>query len=253
MTDTKILLWDIEASMAKVYTYDLFKPLIGYKDVIEPSRMIAFSAKWKGKRGVLFESEYHSSRKEMLEALHALLDEADIVVGYNIKRYDIPWVNGEFIVEGMTPPSPYKVIDLYQLVKTHSRFLSKKLDYVSGRLLDDHKKQYSMAEMWRIVDNPATDDETRRKEWNRMRTYAKKDTALLDPLLDELLPWVKMPHPVSTDAEHGVTCHNCGSSDLQRRGFALTLVGRYQRFRCSSCGAWFRGVKRESVSEIRAL
>jgi hypothetical protein len=226
--------------------------MIGYKDIIEPARMIAFSAKWKGKKGTKFYSEHHQSRDEMLKALHALLDEADVVVGYNIKRFDIPWVNGEFIVEDMRPPSPFKVIDLYATVKANTRFLSKKLDYVSGRLLDDHKKAYSMAEMWRIVDNPETDDATRDREWNRMRSYARKDTELLDPLYDTLLPWLKVSHPLRDD-ENGVTCHACGSTDLQRRGYALTLVGRYQRFVCNACGSWFRGLKRESVSEIRAL
>lgn len=252
MTDAKILLFDIECSMATVYTYDLFKPLISYKDIIEPSRMIAFSAKWKGKRGTKFYSEYHNGRRDMLEALHELLDQADIVVGYNISRYDLPWIKGEFLTEGMTPPSPYKVLDLYQTVKSSTRYLSKKLDYVSGRLLDDHKKAYSMAEMWRIVNNPNVDEASKKREWDRMRSYARKDTELLDPLMDALLPWLKIPHPVRGD-ENGVTCHSCGSTDLQRRGYALTLVGRYQKFRCNGCGSWFRGTKRESVSEIRAL
>lgn len=250
--ELKILLFDIEASMAKVYTYDLFKPLISYKDIIEPSRMIAFSAKWKGKKGTKFYSEYHHSRQEMLEALHALFDEADVVVGYNILRYDLPWISGEMIVDGFKPPSPFKTIDLYQVVKSKTRFLSKKLDYVARRLLDDQKRDYSMAEMWRIVNDPATDEPTRKREWDRMKRYAIKDTNLLDPLMDELRPYLKMPHPLRTD-ENGVTCHACGSVEIQRRGYALTQVGRYQRFQCSSCGSWFRGTKRENVSEIRAL
>jgi DNA polymerase elongation subunit (family B) len=250
MSDTKILFFDIECSMATVYTYDLFKPIINYKDIIEPSRMIAFSAKWYGKKRVIFKSEYHDGRIEMLKTLRDLLDEADIVVGYNSTRFDIPWVNGEFIVEGLTPPSPFKKIDLFQVIRSNSRFLSKKLDYVSERLLDDNKKQYSMAEMWRIVNDPATDEDTRKREWGRMRTYARKDTALLEPLFEALRPWIKMPHPVSQDEN---SCHACGSTVLQRRGYARTLVGVYQRFQCSSCGAWFRGKSRTDVSEIRAL
>ena len=250
MSDARILLFDIECSMATVYTYDLFKPIIGYKDIIEPSRMIAFSAKWKGQKGVMFKSEYHDSRQEMLQTLHGLLDEADIVVGYNINRYDIPWVTGELHVEGFLPPSPFKKLDLFQVIRSNTRFLSKKLDYVSERLLDDHKKQYSMAEMWRIVNNPETDEETRRKEWNKMRTYAKKDTALLDPLMDNLMPLLKMPHPVSSDP---ASCHNCGGTNLQRRGVVRTLSSEYPRFQCSSCGKWLRGASRVTTSELRAI
>ena len=124
LADAKVLFFDIEASMAKVYTYDLFKPIIGYKDIIEPSRMVAFSAKWRGKRGVMFRSEYHDGRDEMLTELRDLLDEADIVVGYNIARYDVPWTSGELHVEGFDPPSPFKKVDLFQTVKSNTRFLS---------------------------------------------------------------------------------------------------------------------------------
>lgn len=250
MADLKVLFFDIECSLAQVYTYDLFRPIIGYKDIIEPSRMISFSAKWRGKKGVMFKSEYHDSRQDMLQEMHDLLDEADVVVGYNIKRYDIPWISGEHIVEGFLPPSPFKVVDLYQAVKTNTRFLSKRLDYVSDRLLDDNKKQYSMAEMWRIVNNPETDEKAVEREWNRMRTYARKDTALLEPLFDTLLPWIKMPHPMS-DSE-GLNCRNCGSFNLTRRGYALTLNGKYQRYVCE-CGTWQRGTKRVSVGETRSI
>ena len=176
---------------------DIVQEDLGYKDIIEPSRMVAFSAKWRGKRGVMFRSEYHDGRDEMLTELRDLLDEADIVVGYNIARYDVPWTSGELHVEGFDPPSPFKKVDLFQTVKSNTRFLSKKLDYVTGRLLDDHKKDYSMAEFWRLVDDPDTDEETLRREWNRMRTYSKKDTALLEPLFESLLPLIKMPHPVT--------------------------------------------------------
>lgn len=236
--------------MAQVYTYDLFRPIIGYKDIIEPSRMIAYSAKWRGKKGVIFQSEHHDGRMEMLQGLWHLLNEADIVVGYNIKRFDIPWVAGEHWVEGFKPPSPFKVIDLYQAVKQNSRFLSKRLDYVASRILDDNKKNYSMAEMWRIVDNIATTDAARDREWNKMRGYAKKDTVLLEPLFDDLLPRLKLPHPL-TDAE-GFNCRNCGSFNLERRGFALTQNGKYQRYVCE-CGKWQRGTQRIAVGETRDI
>lgn len=250
MTDAKILFFDIECSMSKVYTYDLFKPIIGYKDIIEPSRMIAFSAKWKGKKGVIFKSEYHDSRREMLQALHDLLNEADVVVGYNINRYDVPWVTSELHVEGFLPPSPFKKLDLFQTVRSNTRFLSKRLDYVTGRLLDDHKKQYSMAEMWRIVDNPETSEEDRRKEWNRMKAYARKDTALLEPLFENLMPLLKMPHPAN---DNPASCHNCGGVDLQRRGVVRTLSSEYPRFVCLSCGKWLRGTSRTVTSEFRSI
>lgn len=250
MTDLKILLLDIETSLAKVYTYGLFDQNIPIENIIEHPRMIAFSAKWFGKKGTKFYSEYHHSRGDMLTAIHALLDEADVVVGWNSKNFDSKWINSEFMAEGYQPPSPYKHLDLMQEVKRNSRFLSAKLDYISSRLLDERKIEYNMARMWRIVDNPATDEETRRKEWNRMKRYALKDTNLLEPLMKELLPWIKMPHPVSSGENR---CRNCGGFNLQSRGKTVTLNGSYTRLHCQDCGKWQRGSERSSDTNIRDI
>lgn len=252
MNDLKILLFDIECSMATAYTYGLYDQNISIENIIEHPRMIAFSAKWYGKKGTKFYSEYHHSRKEMLDEMHALLDEADVVIGYNSKKFDVKWVNSEFKVEGYLPPSPYKQLDMLAEVKKNFRFISNKLDYVSGRILGDGKHEYSMARMWRIVNNPETDEKTLKREWNAMKRYAIKDTNLLDPLLTDLLPWIRMPHPVSESPDLAL-CHSCGSENLRKRGFALTLTGKYQRFVCNECGSWFRGTSRINSSPIRAL
>lgn len=248
MTELKILFFDIETSIPKVYTYGLYDQNISIANIIEHPRMIAFTAKWLGKKKVYAFSEYHQTREGMLKELHALLDEADVVVGWNSKNFDVKWVNSEFMVEKMTPPSPYKQIDLMQETKRNARFLSNKLDYISERLLGDNKIDYNMARMWIKVDNPATPEKDRKREWDAMIRYAKKDTVLLEPLFEELKPWIRMPHPVVAGDD---LCRNCGSEDLERRGYALTLNGSYQRFQCRSCGAWSRGGKREAATNMR--
>lgn len=253
-TDLKVLFFDIECSMALGYFYGLYDQNISIQNIVEHPRMIAFTAKWYGRNKVYAFSEYHHSRKQVLDEMHAMLDEADVVVGWNSKRFDVKWVQGELIVEGYTPPSPFKQIDLMQEVKKNARFLSNKLDYVSGRLLGDSKIDYSMARMWIKVNDPNTDEATRKKEWDAMIRYAKKDTVLLEPLFEELLPWMKMPHPVKSQGDSDIPlCHNCGSDDLQRRGRALTLTGSYPRFRCNGCGTWLRGTARENESTVRSL
>lgn len=252
-TDLRILEFDIETSPALSWHYGLFDQNISIKSVVQQPRMIAFSAKWYGKKPVKFFSEYHHSRKTMLEEMHTLLDEADVVTGWNSRRFDTKWVNSELVVEGFTPPSPYKQLDLLTETKRSFRFLSYKLDYVAERLLDDKKIDYNMLEMWVKVSNPETSEADRRREWDAMARYAKKDTALMEPLLEELLPWIKMPHPVKNQDDPDVPlCHNCGSKNVHRRGRARTLTGSYARYQCE-CGSWLRGTTRENASTVRAL
>lgn len=250
MTDLKILFLDIETSLAKVYTYGLWDQNISIANIIEHPRMIAFTAKWLGNKKVHAFSEYHQSRTEMLTAMHQLLDEADLVLGWNSRNFDVKWINSEFMVEKMPPPSPYKQLDLMQETKRNARFLSNKLDYIADRLLDDNKIEYNMAKMWIKVNDPNTSEADRKKEWDAMMRYAKKDTILLEPLFIELRPWLKLPHPVEEGEDK---CRNCGSYDLEKRGTALTLNGHYQRYRCRDCGSWCRGTTRISVTNMRSI
>lgn len=249
MSDLKMLGLDIETAPALVYSFSAFKTNIGYNQVVEPPRIIAFSAQWKGARSVQFYSEYHHSREEMLDALHALLDEADVVVTYNGDSFDLPWIEGEFIAEHMKPPSPVMKVDLYKVIKKHSRWLHKKLAVVADRLVGDQKIQHQGFGLW--MDCLRGDEETKRKAWNLMRRYAKKDTALLWPIYEDLLPWIKLPHPVSR--AEGLVCRNCGSDHLQRRGTAPSLQGVYPRYQCQKCGKWQKGTQRLPVGETRDL
>lgn len=249
MSDLKILLFDIECSLASGYFYGLYDQNISIANIIEHPRMIAFTAKWLGKKKIYAFSEYHDTRKGMLEEMWALLDEADVVAGWNSKSFDVKWVNSEFMVEKMQPPSPYKQVDLMQETKRNARFISNKLSYVSQRLLDDDKIDYNMASMWIKVNNPETSEEDRKKEWNAMLRYAKKDTALLEPLFMELRPWIKMPHPINPGDPD--SCHNCGGR-LRTNGFAPTLNGQYTRLRCVECGKSHRGTTRMNVTNVRA-
>lgn len=251
MSELKMLALDIETAPALVYSFSAYDTTIGYNQVVEYPRIIAFSAQWKGKKKVEFYSEYHQSRGEMLKALHDLIDEADLVVTYNGDRFDLPWISGEFIAEKMTPPSPVMKVDLFKVIKSNTRWFHKKLDVVSSRLLGDRKVPHQGFGLW--MDCLRGDEETKRKAWALMKKYAVKDTALLWPLFEELKGWVKMPHPVST--EPGLVCRNCGGKHLQRRGTAKTLQGEYARYQCMEpgCGAWNRGTLRTPVGETRAV
>lgn len=242
----KILLYDLETRPALVRTFSLFKPVIGHGQIIEDARVMCWSAMWLGGKKVMFQSEHHSSRKEMLEELHALMDEADVVVGYNSKRFDTPWIMGEFISEGMSPPSPFKEIDLFQVIRSNTRFISKKLDFVASKLLGDRKVEHQGFDLWlKCIDG----DE---KAWTKMRTYAKKDTALLEPLYLALRPYIKNHPNVPLHNLQSTGCTRCGGVNLQRRGYHHTGASTFQRYRCNDCGAWGHYAMRLGTSDTRS-
>jgi len=248
MAELKITALDIETHPAKVYVYDLFRPFISHKQIIEPSRISCFSYQVYGEKKVHFVSEYHDGRDGLMNELWRVLDEADVVMGYNSAGFDYPWIVGELMVEGFSKPSPVKHIDLYQTMKRNNRFLSRKLDYVSERLLGD--KKIDVNTMTLAIECASEDPDVAAKAWAKMKRYSIKDTKLLFPLFEAVKSYVKMPHPLT---EGDDACHSCGSEDLQKRGFHVTRNARYQRFRCNPCGSWFHGTTRVPVSNIRAI
>ena len=179
----KILLLDIETTPLQVYTWGLWDQNIGINQIIKSTEMMCFGAKWLGQKSVTFKSVHHDGKAEMLEELHKLMDEADVLVGWNSASFDHKHINREFLENKMTPPSPVKDLDLMTVVKANFQFPSNKLDYVAQKLGVGSKVKHSGFELW--IKCMAGDD----KAWREMKKYQIQDVQLLDSLYDILLPW----------------------------------------------------------------
>lgn len=234
----KILLLDLETKPLTVYAWGLWKQNINISHIIDSSGMLCFAAKWLGSKEIYFYSVARNGLKTMLERAHALLEEADAVVHYNGARFDIPVLNKEFLLAGMTPPSSYQQIDLLKTAKQKFKFPSNKLDYVAKSLGVGTKAKHAGFELWVqcMAGNPDA--------WIEMERYNIQDVLLLEKVYNKLLPWITNhpSHAVHTGVD---SCTNCGSISLQRRGFAFTNSMKYQRYQCNSCGSWMRSKKAE--------
>jgi uncharacterized protein YprB with RNaseH-like and TPR domain len=231
----KILFLDIETSPITAYTWGLWDQNISIGQIVKATEMMCFGARWYGEKKVTFRSEYHHGKKEMLEEVHRMLDEADVLVGWNSKAFDSKHLKREFIENGMLPPSPYKEMDLMLTVKAQFKFPSNKLDYVSQKLGVGAKVKHSGFDLWLgcMAGNA--------KSWVEMKKYQIQDVHLLIDLYEKLKPWItNHPH---TGLYNGIEdgCVVCSSRNLQKRGFATTASGTYQRFQCLDCGKWQRG------------
>jgi hypothetical protein len=242
----RILEIDIETSPNLAHVWDLWQQNVALNQLLQSTEMLCFAAKWYRERPVMFFSGHRDSKATMIESAHKLLDQADAVIHYNGRRFDVPHLNREFVEVGMRPPSPFAQIDLYQVVKRRFKFPSNKLDYVSRTLGLKGKVKHEGHELW--VKCMAGDA----RAWKNMERYNKQDVLLLEELYDVLLPWIPShPSRVVVDGVEG--CPACGSTQLTRQGFAYTGVSKYQRFRCSDCGKWSRGSKRIAAADIREV
>ncbi|WP_395759505.1 ribonuclease H-like domain-containing protein [Streptomyces althioticus] len=244
----KLLTIDIETSPQLAHVWGLWQQNVGLSQLLESGEVICFAAKWYGDEQTMFFSKFHHGKKLMVKTAHELLDQADAVIHFNGKRFDIPHLNREFVEAGLTPPSPYSQIDLLQVVKKNFRFPSNKLDYVTKKLGLDHKVQNSGHQLW--VKCMAGDYQA----WEEMKEYNLQDVVITEQLYDKLLPWISShpSHGLYEDGE-GQYCPNCGSKNLKREGKAYTALSVYQRYSCGDCGKWSRGNKRLDGVDVRGV
>jgi len=179
-----------------------------------------------------------------LETIHSLLDEADVVLSYNGKRHDIPMLNREFLKAGLTPPSPYKQIDLFETVKKAFKFPSNKLQHVSKELGIGEKVDHEGFGLWvKCLQGDAA-------SWAVMKKYNIQDVKLLEKLYNSLQPWVAN-HPNHNLYGRVGVCPHCGSKHVQSRGTYKTQTAIYKRLHCQDCGAWSRSRYTEVEKELR--
>jgi uncharacterized protein YprB with RNaseH-like and TPR domain len=180
----KTLFLDIETTPMQVYAWGLFDQNITIDQIIKSTEMLCFGARWLGEKKVIFRSVYHDGKKAMLEELHRLMEEADVLVGWNSSAFDHKHINREFLENGMMPPSTVKDLDLMSVTKSNFLFPSNKLDYVAQRLEVGAKVKHSGFSLWLgCMDND-------KKSWKQMKEYQIQDVNLLVDLYDILLPWL---------------------------------------------------------------
>lgn len=239
----KILLLDIETSPHTVFAWGLFKQNISLSQVQDTSRVLCASYKWLGDKKTHFVSEWKDGVDGMLDELYNVIEESDVIVTYNGNRFDLPTLNKEFLLNGYTPPAPYKSVDLYRTVKTKFRFASNKLDHVAKELGLGGKTSHYGFQMWvDVMDG-------NRKAQKLMEQYNKQDVILLEKVYGVVLPWIGN-HPNLSHYLGSVSCPNCASKHLQHRGYSTKATGKYKRYQCQDCGKWSQAAKAEEVNPI---
>jgi len=227
----KILALDIETLYLTAGVWGVWGVNVGLEQLFDNGKVLCWAAKWIGKRD-MFYGEHRDL--DFLQRIHALLDEADAVLTYNGKRFDVPMLNREFLKAGMSPPSPYKQIDLLETMKKQFKFPSNKLQHVSSELGIGSKTKHEGFSLWTKCE--AGDP----KAWELMERYNKQDVRLLEKLYNKTKAWT-VGHPnQNTHGKNGV-CPVCGGKHLQSRGTYKTATGIYPRLQCVSCGKWSRG------------
>lgn len=251
----KTLILDIETAPIAAHVWGIWQQNVALDFIRADWYILSFAAKWVGKRNVFYFDQSKApdieDDKLILEALWVLLDEADIVVAHNGRKFDLRKINARFLLNGMKPPSPYKIVDTLEIAKKTFAFSSNKLEFLTGTLCTTKKlkhKRFPGVELWVEVlkGNPLA--------WKEMKRYNVRDVTSLEELYLLMRPWnATQPNAgVFVDGLEPV-CAKCGSKHLEKRGVSRTQVGVYQRYQCKDCGGWSRGRKTQNSIGQRSI
>lgn len=240
----KVLLLDIETAPMLGYSWDIWREQGSMKFIKKDWYMLCWCAKWLDEKEVMCDSlNIHPGcinlqhDKPIIKTIHALLDEADVVVTQNGIKFDIPKIYAKFIEHGMKPPSPFKNVDTCKIAKAIFGFSSNKLDDIGKLLGVGRKVDTNGFELW---DRCMEDDP---KAWKKMLRYCRNDVLLLERVYKKMLPFI-ITHPNRNYfLKNSKVCPKCGSSNLIKRGKIYLSIGTKQRYQCKKCGGWCAGDK----------
>lgn len=250
----RILILDIENSPNLAYVWQCRTEYVPESMIEFPWFTLCWCAKWYGEKKIMsssltdFPEQYKKdpeNDRKIFDKLKKLLNEADIVVGHNIDRFDCRKINARFIMHDILPPSPYRTVDTLKIARRYFMFTSNKLDDLGKYLKVGHKVETGGFKLWRecMMGNKTA--------FRKMVKYCKQDVALSEKIYTKMLPYIKN-HPNLGNYIDNETpvCPKCGSHKLVKEGFVYTNVAKYQQFSCKDCGGWSRGRKNLNVKKI---
>jgi len=235
----RILVFDIETAPNVAYTWGMWQQNIGLNQFVDEWYVLSWSAKWIGDDDVMYDDKRESwndqEDKELLEGMWKLLDEADIVVTQNGKKFDVKKLNARFVINGFEPPSSYRHIDTLVIAKRHFGFTSNKLEYMTNKLCKKYKKldhgKFAGMKLWTecLAGNP--------EAWDEMEEYNKYDVLSLEELAFILAPWSnQMPNMDVYRDDHDNHCF-CGSTSWVPNDYHYTNTSKFVKHKCASCGS----------------
>ena len=239
---------------------DLKNRYVHHETVIREPRTTIVCAKWYDQPDVIRLAEWDKGgRGTFLKKVHALVAEADIVVGHNVDGADIPWLLGDFYLPrighphrpNLPPLPPRKTVDtlkvLRQQFKSGAPF--KGLDAFCQIVgIPSKTDKYDRDAMERAVAGSVEDRE-------RLTDYCVGDVVATQWLYDWERPHIKNHPALFVDGEDKLrTCNRCGSEtkDVVKRFVANVMT--YSMRRCVNCKGYSRlSIEPERMSIVRGV
>lgn len=260
--DIKILCLDIETSLMHFYAFSPGQQYLNPENIIDGKdfSILCWAAKWLMDSktygaAVTSDEAMNHTDASVIGRLWRLLDEANVIVAHNAKKFDVKKINARFLLNGYPKPSPFQVVDTLAVSRKNFALSSHKLDLLGKRLLGDEKMKTGF-NLWVRCDHGD------QAALNKMDRYCRHDVKMLEDLFMLYRPWITgINLGTYFEVQEGVVrCPICLQSEegFTEVGTSNTQVNSYKVFRCNGCQALGRSglsnlTTKERQQQLRSI
>lgn len=178
----------------------------------------------------------------IVETLSKLLNEADLVIAHNGRRFDVKKTKARLLKHGFSPLKSFRIIDTLDIAKKEFNLTSNKLDYLATYLGLPNKVEHEGHQLWVKCMNGDID------AWRKMMEYNEYDVELLEKVYLRLRAWdSKHPNLAVYYNDYKIRCNCCGSDDVVKTGGSVkTNLSSFTEYKCNNCGK----VSRDGVTDL---
>lgn len=230
------LYFDIETSPnIGIFWTAGFKLNIGYENIIKERAIICICYKWEGEKKVhSLTWNKKQCDKKLLKEFIKVANQADELIGHNGDNFDIKWIRTRCLKHNISMFPKYVTIDTLKFAKSHFRFNSNKLDYISKFLGQEGKLPTGLG-LWKKVclNNDAT-------ALSGMVKYCCGDVEQLEKVFKRMSNYLPAKvHYGVKDGKHKSSCPECGSKNTRTSLTRVSALGtkRIQK-KCNDCGKY---------------
>ena len=253
----KVLIFDLETSYLETIIKHWDSHTNDYithdKMKIKEWSVLSYSAKWLGEKKMMYKDTRKKKDprddKELITELRELINQADIIITKNGKRFDEKMFNARCLKHGLTPPSSYQHIDVEKIIRKKFKLVSYSLDYLCEFLDTEHKKlkhgEFPGMKLWDECLAGNT------KAWNEMKKYNNWDVLSTEDCYNIVQCWDQSVKFDVYNNHINIQC-NCGSYNLIKRGYAYSKSGKFHKLQCKECGAWHQDKQNLLTKEKKA-
>lgn len=225
---------------------------IPHNNIVTERHLFCIGYKWLGEKKIhsisilddpkRFKKDKHDD-SYVVEEFRKVLEQADAQIYHHGDRFDIPMLQSRMAFHGLPPLPVIPSIDTKKVASKYFRFNSNRLDYLA-KFLGYKGKMSNPASLW--IDAWNGDEEALR----HMEKYCKQDIDITEYVYKTLAPYIKNHRVNMNMFMDGARCPNvdCGSTNLEWRGYNRTRTNKYRRCQCKDCGSW--SDERKAVRDV---